>query len=110
MKNKTLGIVGMGRIGYEVGYKCHFGWDMKILYANKNSNHPEAESKLKATRVSLEELLQKSDFVTVHVPLTEDTKLMFNKERFALMKKTAIFINTSRGDIHNEKDLYEALK
>jgi glyoxylate reductase len=110
MKGKTLGIVGMGRIGYEVAKRCHLGWDMKILYHNENNNHEESDTKLNASRVSLNDLLADSDFVSVHVPLNSKTKGMFNKEVFKKMKSSAIFINTARGDIHNETDLYEALK
>ena len=57
LTNKVLGIVGMGGIGFEVAVKCHFGWGMKILYCNKNKDHSEADLRLKATRVSLPELL-----------------------------------------------------
>ena len=109
LKNKTLGIVGMGRIGNEVSKRCHYGWNMKILY-NDEYNNKEADTKLNATKVSFDELLANSDFISVHLPLTSKTLGMFNKEAFGKMKNSAIFINTSRGDIQNQKDLYEALK
>jgi glyoxylate reductase len=106
---KTLGIVGMGRIGYSLAKRCYWGWDMPIVYTSPRI-HEEAQSKLRATKVSFEELLAQSDFISVHTPLTPETKGMFNKAAFARMKPSAVFINTARGPIHVESDLKEALR
>jgi glyoxylate reductase len=108
MKGKTLGIFGLGRIGIEMAKRCKGAYGMKIIYHNRKSN-PEAEKSLDATRVSFDELLQQSDVVSAHCALTTETKGIFNKDAFAKMKSTAIFINTARGPVHNEEDLIEAL-
>jgi glyoxylate reductase len=106
---KTIGIVGMGRIGYAMAKRCHGGWGMKVLYVNIDRNEA-AERDFGATRVELDQLLAESDFVSVHTDLNPSTKHLFNAQRFKQMKKTAVFINTARGPIHVEKDLYQALK
>ena len=105
---KTLGIVGLGRIGSMVARRAK-GYNMTVLY-NKRSRDEEAEKELGVTFVELEELLAKSDFVTLHVPLTEETRHMINKESLAKMKKHSYLINTARGPVVNEKDLVEALR
>lgn len=104
----TLGLIGLGRIGAAVAKRAQ-GFNMKILYYDVFRNK-EVEEALGLTYVSLEELLKSSDFISVHVPLTESTKHLINKDTLSLMKKTAVLINTARGPIVNEKDLYEALK
>ncbi|MFO0813404.1 MAG: D-glycerate dehydrogenase [Gemmatales bacterium] len=106
---KTIGIVGMGRIGYAMAQRCHGGWGMKVLY-HDNYENKAAEEKLQARRTSLDELLAQSDFVSVHVDLNPTTKHLFNAARFKQMKKSAVFINTARGPIHDEPALYQALK
>jgi len=105
---KTLGIVGLGRIGSMVARRAK-GYNMTVLY-NKRSRDEEAEKELGATFVELDELFAKSDFVTLHVPLTEETRHMINKESLAKMKKRSYLINTARGPVVNEKDLAEALR
>ena len=105
---KTLGIVGLGRIGSMVARRAK-GYNMTVLY-NKRNRDEEAEKELGVTFVDLEELLAKSDFVTLHVPLTEETRHMINKESLAKMKKRSYLINTARGPAVNEKDLAEALR
>lgn len=105
---KTLGIIGLGRIGSMVARRAK-GYNMTVLY-NKRSRDEEAEKKLGVTFVELEELLSKSDFVTLHVPLTEETRHMINKESLAKMKKRSYLINTARGPVVSEKDLVEALR
>jgi glyoxylate reductase len=105
---KTLGIVGLGRIGSMVARRAK-GYNMTVLY-NKRSRDEEAEKELGATFVELDELFAKSDFVTLHVPLTEETRHMINKESLAKMKKRSYLINTARGSVVNEKDLVEALR
>lgn len=108
LKNKTLGIFGLGRIGTEMALRCRGAYNMNVLYTNRNANK-EAEQMLGATRVSFDELLAESDIVSAHCALTPETIGIFNKAAFAKMKPTAIFINTARGAVHNEEDLLEAL-
>ncbi|MBR7553576.1 2-hydroxyacid dehydrogenase [Allobacillus sp. GCM10007491] len=105
---KTIGIVGMGSIGEAVAKRAT-GFDMNILYHNRNRK-PKAEEKLGASYASLEELLAKSDFVVSMLPLTKETKGMFDAQAFDRMKQSAFFINASRGGVVNEADLYQAIK
>jgi glyoxylate reductase len=106
---KTLGVVGMGRIGYALAKRCRFGWDMRILYHDVRPNE-QAERDLGARRVDLDTLLAESDFVSVHTDLNETSRGMFNLERFKKMKPTAVFVNTARGPIVDERALAEALQ
>ena len=106
---KTLGIVGMGRIGFALAKRCHLGWGMRVVYADVHAN-AVAEKELKAERVELDVLLAESDFVSVHTNLTDETRGLFNFDAFRKMKRTAVFVNTARGPLVVEKDLYEALK
>lgn len=106
---KTLGVFGLGRIGQELALKAKAAYQMDIIYHNRNRN-TAAEEQLNAVYVSFEELLEKSDVISVHVNLTDQTKETFDAAAFEKMKKSAIFINTARGGIHNEKDLIEALQ
>ncbi|MBM7646086.1 glyoxylate reductase [Scopulibacillus daqui] len=108
LHRKTLGIVGMGRIGAAVAKRSK-GFDMNILYHNR-SRDLETEEELGASYVSFEKLLKESDFVVCLTPLTEDTKGMFNKKAFELMKNDAVFVNVGRGPVVDEQALYEALK
>ncbi|MBO8169635.1 MAG: D-glycerate dehydrogenase [Thermoanaerobacteraceae bacterium] len=103
----TLGIVGLGRIGYAVAKRAR-GFDMRVLYYSRNRNE-QAERELGLEYAELDRLLKESDFVSLHVPLTANTRHLINKETLGLMKKTAILINTSRGPVVDEKALYEAL-
>src|SRR5699024_132203 len=97
------------RIGQAIAKRGHFGFDMDILYHNR-SRKPEAEEKYHATYCSLDELLHHSDFVCLMTPLTPETEGMIGKREFELMKKSAIFINGSRGKTIVEKELIEALQ
>jgi glyoxylate reductase len=106
---KTLGIVGMGRIGYAMAKKCHGGWDMRVLYHDQYRNEA-AERDLKAVQVDFDTLLRESDFVSVHTDLNPTTKGMFNAATFKKMKRTAVFINSARGPLHVQGDLCQALK
>jgi len=108
LKGKTLGILGLGRIGTELARRCKGAYSMNILYHNRSKNS-EAEKELGAKLVSFDDLLRQSDIISAHCALTTETRGIFNKEAFAKMKNTAIFINTARGPVHNEEDLYEAL-
>jgi glyoxylate reductase len=104
----TLGVIGFGRIGQAVAKRAR-GFDMKILYHDSN-RIPEAESALGAHYRSLDALLQESDFVSLHVNLTPETRGMINARTFGLMKPTAMLINTARGPIVDSAALYQALK
>lgn len=109
LKNKTLGIFGLGRIGMEMAERCKGAYQMKILYCNRHPNK-EAEARLEAQRVSFDELLNQSDIISIHSALTPETKDIFNKEAFLKMKPSAILINTARGGLVNEKELIETLQ
>lgn len=106
---KTLGIVGMGRIGTAVARRGHFGFGMSVLYHNRHRN-TEAETELGARQVSFKELLERSDFVCVHAPFTEETRHLFDKDAFRLMKDSAILVNVARGPIVDEAALVWALE
>lgn len=106
---KTLGIVGMGRIGQAVARRA-VGFGMRILYADPRPLGQEMERALGAERVSLERLLQESDFVTIHVPFTHDTHHLIGPDQFRLMKSSAYLINTARGSVIDEKALVWALR
>ncbi len=109
VRGKSLGIFGLGKIGFELARRAHSALGMKIIYHNRG-RHTEAENELNARWVSFDELLENSDVLSVHTALTPETRGRFNKATFARMKKTAIFINSARGGIHNEDDLTDALK
>jgi glyoxylate reductase len=109
LHGKTLGIVGMGRIGYALAKRGHGGWDMNVLYHDEIAN-AKAEADFGARRVDLPELLRESDFVSVHASLTDSSRGLFGAKQFALMKKTAVFINTARGPLVDQKALVAALK
>ncbi|CAH2714390.1 Glyoxylate/hydroxypyruvate reductase B [Neobacillus rhizosphaerae] len=105
--HKTIGIVGMGKIGEAVAKRAK-GFEMNILYHNR-TRKPEVEQQLGAVYASFEELVGKSDYIVCLTPLTEETKNMFTREVFNQMKRSAIFINASRGPVVDEQALYEAL-
>jgi glyoxylate reductase len=109
LKSKTLGIYGLGRIGMKMAERCKGAYNMDIIYHNRNRNS-KAEKELAAQYVSFQELLQGSDVLSVHCALTKETRRIFNTSAFEQMKSTAIFINTSRGAVHHEQDLHEALQ
>lgn len=108
MVGKTLGIVGMGRIGHALAKRCHHGWGMHVLYNDLHRNE-DAERDVAAERVDLKDLLHRSDFVSVHANLTDGTRGMFGAEAFRQMKRTAVFVNTARGPLVDERALFEAL-
>ena len=108
ISNKTLGIIGTGRIGTSFALKSK-GFNMKILY-NDVSINEILEKKLNAKRVDKEELISKSDFISLHLPLNKITYHTIGLKEFRKMKKTAIMINTSRGPIVDEKALVKALE
>lgn len=108
LREKTLGIVGMGRIGYALAKRCRGGWDMNVLYFDRQPN-AKAEQDLAARRVDFDTLLAESDFVSVHADLNDSTRGMFDSSAFQKMKRTAVFVNTARGPLHNQRDLFAAL-
>ena len=104
----TLGIIGMGRIGRAMARRAQ-GFRMKILYSDAIRNE-QAEKEFGATYVSLDDLLAKSDFVTLHVPLMTETRHLIDAKRLRQMKRTAILVNGSRGPVVDERALAEALR
>lgn len=105
MSRKTLGIIGMGRIGQAVAWRCRLGFSMEILYHNRRPV-PDVD----ATYMALPDLLAASDFVLVMTPLTPETRGMIGLSEFRQMKPTAIFINASRGPVVREAELIQALR
>ncbi len=106
---KTLGIVGMGAIGQAVAKRARKGFDMRVIYFG-SSRKESVEKEYEAEFVEFDELLAMSDFISIHVPLTEKTRYMFSTEAFKKMKNTAILINTARGPVVDETALVEAIK
>jgi len=105
----TLGIIGIGRIGRGVAHRAK-GFNMRVLYYDPHPLPPDAEQQLAATRVDLGRLLSESDFVSVHVPLTQETQHLLSAQQFNQMKRNAILINTSRGPVVDEAALVQALQ
>jgi glyoxylate reductase len=105
--HKTIGIVGMGKIGETVAKRAT-GFEMKILYHNR-SRKQEVEQQLGAVYVGFDELVEKSDFIVCLTPLTNETKNLFTRDVFRKMKQSAIFINAGRGPVVDEQALYEAV-
>ena len=108
LKGKTLGIIGFGKIGVQVS-KVALAFGMNVITWSENLKLSIATDN-KALAVTKEELLEKSDFITIHTILSDRTKNLIAKKDFELMKETAFLINTSRGLIVNEFDLVEALE
>jgi D-3-phosphoglycerate dehydrogenase len=108
LRGRTLGLVGMGRIGGRVAEICHLAFGMPILYYDI-LDYAQAEQELGARRLPLENVLAEADYVSVHVPLLPATCGLLGRAQFAQMKKGAIFINTARGPIVDETALLEAL-
>jgi glyoxylate reductase len=103
----TLGIIGMGNIGRQVARRAR-GFDMTVLYHNRNRN-PQAEGELGVSYATLPELLRRSDYVTLNLPLTDATRGIIGREQLHLMKPTAILINVARGGVVDHAALAEAL-
>lgn len=106
---KTLGLIGLGRIGSVVAKKAVLGLEMKVIGYDEFlpvDKYPEYVT----PAISMEEVFSIADFVSIHVPATEKTRNMVNKDLLSKMKDTAVLINCARGGIVNEKDLYDALK
>jgi glyoxylate reductase len=105
---RTLGIVGMGRIGQAVARRAR-GFDMTVLYAGRRRS-PEAEEAIGARYVGLDTLLSESDFVSLHTPLTPQTRGCIGREQLAKMKPTAVLVNTARGPVVDQAALADALR
>lgn len=106
---KTLGIVGMGRIGMSVAQRAHHGFGMRVLYQSRHPK-PDADRAFGARHCSLDKLLAQSDFVCVLVPLSAETEHMIGAAQFALMKRSAFFINVARGKVVDEAAMIAALR
>jgi lactate dehydrogenase-like 2-hydroxyacid dehydrogenase len=106
--NKTLGIVGLGRIGMKV-LERSIAFKMNVIY-NSRTHKMEAEKKYGIKFVELDELFRISDYISLHAPVTRNTQGLVGKKELELMKKTSFLINTSRGSLVHQRDLYEALR
>ncbi|MGE4283162.1 MAG: hydroxyacid dehydrogenase [Clostridia bacterium] len=108
LEGKVLGVIGLGKIGTKVAKKATLGLDMKVVgfdpYVKREQITPEIE-----LASDLGYLLENSDFISMHVPTTEETREMMGKNEFKMMKETAYFINCARGEVVNEDALFEAL-
>jgi phosphoglycerate dehydrogenase-like enzyme len=106
---KTLGIVGLGGIGREVARRA-LAFDMTVVYTGRNRAPEEVERQLRARYLPLEELLRTADYVSLHAPLTEQTRDLLDPERLALLKPTAFLVNTARGALVAQEALADALE
>ena len=106
---RTLGIVGAGRIGQAVARRGR-GFGMRVLYANEHPVAPERERELGLVGVPLDDLLAESDFISLHVPLSESTRHLIDERRLRSMKRTAVVVNTARGPVVDEAALVRALR
>ena len=109
LRGKTLGIFGMGRIGVQMALRCKGAFGMDVIYHNRNRNL-EGERYTGARWVSFEELLASSDVLSVHSVLSDETRGRFGAAEFSQMRSGSIFINTSRGGVHDEEALLQALR
>jgi lactate dehydrogenase-like 2-hydroxyacid dehydrogenase len=105
----TLGIIGLGRIGQAVAKRAQ-GFDMNIIYYDPRRASAAVESKFSCRYVELEELLRQADIVTLHVPLSQETRHLIGKKEIKQMKKTAVLINAARGGIVDDAALVAALQ
>ncbi len=109
MVDKRVGIIGLGRIGSRVGKRLR-GWECDVVYHDIATFEPDYEADAGARRVPLAELIETSDYVSLHVPLDRVTRHMFGAAEFAAMKNTAVLINTCRGPVVDEAALVAALR
>ncbi|MBP2647145.1 MAG: 2-hydroxyacid dehydrogenase [Gemmatimonadetes bacterium] len=111
VSGKTLGLIGMGRIARAVARRAHHGFGMKVLFHDPFPPSPQEAAALGAEGLaSLDEVLARSDFVSLHCPATPETRHLMSAERFGRMRKTAFLINTARGDVVDEAALVAALQ
>jgi len=106
-KGATLGLIGFGRIGKAMARRAA-GFDMRVIYYNPSEKKSDPE--INATPVDFETLLEESDFISLHTPLTPDTRHLIDSEALSKMKPSAVLINTARGSVVDHDALYEALK
>lgn len=106
---KTVGILGMGRIGRAIAKRAHCGFGMNVLYYNRSAR-PDVEQDYQAKRCELDDLLKQADFVVIILPLTKETNKLITKDKLALMKPSAILINGARGHVIDQQALVEALQ
>jgi phosphoglycerate dehydrogenase-like enzyme len=106
--HSTVGIVGMGRIGQQVAQRLQ-GWDATLLYYDPYRLPPERERALNLRYVEFDDLVRAADAITVHVPLSDQTRHLFDARAFGLMKPSAVLVNTSRGELVDEAALVDAL-
>ena len=110
VSGKTLGLVGMGRIARAVARRAHHGFGMRVIFHDPfPPSAAEAAALSAEPRQALDQLLEDSDFVSLHCPATPETRHLMNRERLARMRRSAFLINTARGDIVDETALVEAL-
>ncbi len=105
---KTLGVIGMGRIGHALAHRCHGGWNMAVLYHDLHAR-PDAERDFNARRVDMDTLLAQADFISLHTDLNEKTHHLIGREQLARMKPSAVLVNTARGPLVDQAALIEAL-
>jgi lactate dehydrogenase-like 2-hydroxyacid dehydrogenase len=110
VSGKTLGLVGMGRIARAVARRAHHGFGLRVIFQDPYPPSPSEAAALGAeSRETLEQVLEESDFVSLHCPASPETRHLMNRERLARMRRSAFLINTARGDIVDEAALVEAL-
>lgn len=110
VSGKVLGLVGMGRIARAVARRAHHGFGMRVIFHDPYPPSPAEASSLGAEpRVSLDQVLEEADFVSLHCPATPETRHLMNRERLARMRRSAFLINTARGDVVDEAALVDAL-
>lgn len=108
---KTLGIIGFGRIGKAMAKRCHFGFDMEVVFYNRSPIDAAEAARYGARQLdTVDEVLKVADFVSLHCPGGGENRHLINAERLAMMKKGAYLVNTARGDVVDESALIEALK
>ncbi len=110
LRGKTLGIIGFGRIGRAVARIGAKGFGMKVLYYSRHRAPREVEEEIGARYADLDTLLKESDVVSIHVPLTPETRRMIGERELRLMKPTAILVNTARGAVIDTDALVKALR
>ena len=107
---KTLGCIGFGRIAQAMAQRCHFGFGMKVIFSDPYPPPQEVIDKFGATQMSVEEVLQQADFVSLHCPGGKDTYHLLNEERIGMMQPHAVLVNSARGDVIDNQALIAALK
>ena len=108
LHGKTLGVLGLGRIGRAVAERCRGGWNMEVVFTSRTPK-PEVEAATGFRRVDLPELLEQSDFVSLNCPLTDETANLVDAAALARMKPTAVLVNTARGELVDQEALHAAL-